>query len=274
MIVVANNAGLGNKLKNVVSALRKGHLTNDTVHVNFDHQHLFTYVQCVDRPKQEVEMMSTWRLELLDSDREKPILVAPNDMLIIHDKNQYHIDHEMIDFQYDNISPVLRDNFIQYFMLIHFNPLITEGVSRFCSEHDIADKVGVHIRTWADAPDRYNLLHDIDIFIESMDQRDGSGFFVSADHESALQILKSRYGNRIISAPKASIQHVALSNDPQTAVDSLVDMLILSKCKSIIGTYQSTFTECAWWLGGATCPVEITVPPHVKHTLQNLPSLQ
>jgi hypothetical protein len=48
------------------------------------------------------------------------------------------------------------------------------------------------------------------------------------------------------------------------AFDSLVDMLLLARCHSIVGTYQSTFTECAWWLGGARQALQIPVPQAIQ----------
>lgn len=88
MIVVVNHSGIGNRIKNVVSALRKGHLRNDTVQVNFRHNHLFQFLQCVVTPRPEQEVSNTWKLEILPEDAGKPLLIEPKPFLIVHDEKQ------------------------------------------------------------------------------------------------------------------------------------------------------------------------------------------
>jgi hypothetical protein len=46
-------------------------------------------------------------------------------------------------------------------------------------------------------------------------------------------------------------------NDKKGVQDALVDLLLLSGTKYIIGSYLSTFTETAWWFGQCEARVEI-----------------
>lgn len=50
-------------------------------------------------------------------------------------------------------------------------------------------------------------------------------------------------------------------------------MLILSRCQALIGTYQSSFSEVAWWLGGTQQAVTIPTPPIVQQLLSNPPPI-
>ena len=47
-------------------------------------------------------------------------------------------------------------------------------------------------------------------------------------------------------------------DDVQLTTDAFIELLILSKCSKIIGTYLSTFDEIAWWMGG--CRSEVIIP--------------
>jgi hypothetical protein len=52
-------------------------------------------------------------------------------------------------------------------------------------------------------------------------------------------------------------------NDIQLVVDGFIDCLLLSKCSTIIGTWCSTFTECAWWFGG--CKAKVIIPEPLNY---------
>ena len=39
--------------------------------------------------------------------------------------------------------------------------------------------------------------------------------------------------------------------------EDLIELYLLSKNKTIIGSFNSTFTEVAWWLGGCTKNITI-----------------
>ena len=81
-------------------------------------------------------------------------------------------------------------------------------------------------------------------------------FFVSSDSVNVVGELRDKYGERIIVYDR----HAPLETSRSTRVgaqDDLAEMLLLSKNNVILGTYMSTFTEVAWWLGGARASVVI-----------------
>jgi hypothetical protein len=55
----------------------------------------------------------------------------------------------------------------------------------------------------------------------------------------------------------AHLSHSAVREDDEILVRAFVDMLCLSRGDVLIGSYLSTFTECAWWLGG--CRQEVVI---------------
>lgn len=45
-----------------------------------------------------------------------------------------------------------------------------------------------------------------------------------------------------------------------------IELLILSKCSTIIGTYDSTFDEVAWWMSGCKSKVIIPTPKNFNQS--------
>lgn len=267
MIIVVNHSGLGNRIKNVVSALRKGHLRNDAVAIGFEYRHLFQYAQCVLTPKPEKEISNTWALEILPEDAGRKILRTPNEFVILHDHAQIVRLKNHIDFQYANIDDEVREEFLRYFSLLMINPDVSATVNAFSDQHGIEDCVGVHIRSWIDEPTRHKLLHDIGLFVRAMEQHPRSRFYVSSDHHLVVTQLEQAFPGRVISRPLTHIRHVSHDNSNVVSTDAWIDMLILSRCRELIGTYESTFSECAWWLGGAKKPVTIPVPSAIERMM-------
>jgi hypothetical protein len=44
---------------------------------------------------------------------------------------------------------------------------------------------------------------------------------------------------------------------PQGIVEDLTDLLLLARTGTLFASYLSTFSEAAWWLGGAKARVEV-----------------
>ena len=81
-------------------------------------------------------------------------------------------------------------------------------------------------------------------------------FFVCSDSASVIEKLKKIFGDRILTYSR----HSDLETSRSTRVgaqDDLAELLLLSKNKIIIGSYISTFTEMAWYFGGAKAKVII-----------------
>jgi hypothetical protein len=263
MIYVVNHSGWGNRIKNIVSALRTGHLTNDMIEIHFEYLDLFLVAQCIAEPRTDyTEVMSTWGLLLLPDEHERKILREPLRIMEYHDRNQIGYLENRLDYQYFNIEPELIAEYLRYFALIRFRPEVLAAVDAWSNAWSIGDQIGVHVRTWFDAPDRFRTLYDIEDFFAVLDTyADTRQFVVCVDHDIARSALIARYGRaRILEPANRAIGHIAIDPSRRVAFDSLVDMLLLARCHSIVGTYQSTFTECAWWLGGARQAVHIPVP--------------
>ena len=275
MIHVHNKAGIANKLKNVVTALFDAHNSNDRVTLNFGdttqdfhYDEIFTLEQFSDNGNADVsKTIETWHLLYPEEIRNRIFLKDVNKNFLVFHENVTYDFNNMIDLQYNNILDDVKEQILFYFNRIHFSKDILQEVSDYCLGNNVQELTGVHIRSWYDDPSRKANLHNMDIFMDVMHKRNGN-FFVAVDSIEVLNQLKAEFGDRILYREiNASDRHVIRSKTKQVYIDGIVDMLILSKCKDIIGTYQSTFTEVAWWFGGAKQEVEIPIPAYIQNRL-------
>ena len=74
---------------------------------------------------------------------------------------------------------------------------------------------------------------------------EGTRFFVSTDSQEAFRWLQARFGDRVFQRPKV--------HDNRSSVagirEGLIDMLLLSRCSAIVGTYGSSFSGVAAMAG-------------------------
>lgn len=100
--------------------------------------------------------------------------------------------------------------------------------------------VGVHIRR----TDHVDAIKNspLTLFVEKMQaelEKQDTDFYVTTDDASAIEELKHYFP-----AEKLIVyEEKVLDRDSKTGIqDALVDMLCLSKCRKILGSYQSTFS--------------------------------
>lgn len=106
---------------------------------------------------------------------------------------------------------------------------------------------GVHIRRTDHAEAIKN--SPVELFIdkirEVLESGDMETVFLATDDEQVERLLLGLFGDRIIFNPAKKFSR----SDEKGMKDSLVDMLALSKCRRIYGSYGSTFSRIAAYLG-------------------------
>lgn len=125
-------------------------------------------------------------------------------------------------------------------------PAILAEVERLTADFD--DVVGVHIR-------RADNLKAVtgsptELFIaamaEELAQSPLTRFFVATDSPKEEKLLVQRFPGRILSFPKSSLDR----NRERAIQEAMVDLYCLSRCRKLIGSYWSSFSETAWQLNG------------------------
>ncbi len=117
---------------------------------------------------------------------------------------------------------------------------------------------GVHIRrtdnTWSIESSPLELfVHTIQSVI---DTDSAAVFFLATDDQPTIETLKEKFGSRIIVRDKEFSRLSA-----KGIQDALIDMWLLSKTQHIYGSFFSSFSEMASWIGG----IPLTVLNSVSH---------
>jgi hypothetical protein len=74
-------------------------------------------------------------------------------------------------------------------------------------------------------------------------------FFLATDCEKTQAGFQQRFGDRLLCAEKPFVASV-FGAPKQGQADALVDLLLLSRCGEVLGTYASTFGRMAAHVGG------------------------
>ena len=255
LIVVSTHGGLGNKLKALVSAVRLSDsvaATYPTFGFLFENE-----IPVVETIPAKCRVFSGWRFVLTPDDR------LPDDFASVpipeRGQNELRIPvGRSIDYEYGRIPGQLREAFLAAFAKLTVRAEIERAVARV--SHDWPhDTIGVHVRSWVGNDFRRNLLFDLERFFHAVDVRGAAPIFLGSDSPAVIEDFKRRYGSRVMTASDddSPLSHSADADDEEVVVRAFVDMLCLSRTDVLIGTYLSTFTECAWWLGG--CRQEVVI---------------
>ena len=264
-LIVASTDGLAGRLKTLASALRID--PNPKVFwwlKSALKEHKFT--DLFKNGEMEVPILPPDFDFILYSDGF--LLILPEDELPIDftDKKLYQRRNgfyntdtrQRIDWEFDRIPTYLKEEYSKMFSIIKSqvrNDILLE-VDNF--SNNFTDKtISVHIRSGTGHPiegivQEERRAFKLDETIKVMESySDDYTFYVSTDEyveqgsNNILSTLQEKFGDRIFYHKKDSL----------SVRGALIDLLLLSKNKTIIGTYFSSFTEVSWWFGGATAKV-------------------
>lgn len=236
--------GLANRIKTYMSCFSRF----DEVRTLKDADtYMFSNIKmCSENEFNKYSHFDNWRLYLSDEDLK------------------YRKEYKHIDLLYENTPKYFINKYLEVIDKLKINEDILEYVKDF--SEDWNNIIGLHIRSWY--CDRKN-WHSNELFETVINTLDtNSKIFLCGDNKEVIDYFQHIYGDRIIihDQEKYSHPHLAESghnNDIQTNVDAFIDLLLLSKCDTIIGTYASTFSEVAWWFGGCNSKVIIPEPSNV-----------
>lgn len=259
--------GLGNRLRALASAVAVSQKLGLMCHVRWipDHhcecaledlvEHEFSMVG-----KIPVDWYQTGFLVVNTLDKEKTANCETPLEDLVFDRLYVRSQKVLVtrDPMWDEENAVLR----QLKVLPHIE-------ERVASLGDLGTMVGVHIRMEAarklwkgsyDDPGQwdeagrnamftYRAKSHYRNFLPVMDQLvdsdGGQQFFVAADRDETYRVLRKRYGPRIVSQKRGCYDR---SRDQ--ILEAWVDALALSRCRLLLGSYWSSFSELALRLGG------------------------
>ena len=251
MVTVVSHAGIANRIKNLLSAISQ-HGDVSTLHDTIS----FIFPSLKKVEKVEEEYPEDWRLYVA-SEEEKHIP-----------------DYKTIDLLYEKTPEYFVKKYLDIIHNLKINSEIIEYVSEFTGAWD--DMVGVHIRSWY-CPKK--VFHSNEIFEEQIDKLSkDKKFFFCSDNSDVQQHFLVKYGDRVVTYERQIFNDPKLAesghhDDIQLTTDAFIELLILSKCATIIGTYASSFDELAWWMSGCTSKVIIPTPINCDKELEDFNNL-
>jgi hypothetical protein len=294
MIVSTETGGLGNRIKSWVSAMRLDAdarvLWPVTPNMPARFADLFTNAIAVESlPAGAIEYKS-WRLAVPDEDAAclprgfgvvgagaHPLLRGiakawwqvrgrPDDryryMLFPkqHSRRSTRADARHIDLEYGRIPPPIRARYTAVFRQVHIRPEILALADAWADSHMLGNVIGVQVRTWRDEPRRYRKYHlpaRRRLLALMRAVSDESRFLVVSDSDEMIELLAGEFGDaRVLSFPRTT-KRAESWHSVEGVTEDLLDMLLLSRVRTLFASYLSTFSEAAWWLGGAQAEVSV-----------------
>ena len=247
-VTVVSHAGIANRTKNILSALSEhGEVTTTSDPINYIYPSI-KLVDSVTNPYPE-----DWRLK-----------VQP-------DEQQYTGDLTTIDLLYEKTPQYFVNKYQNVLSKLQINPDILNFVDNFTFPWE--EMVGVHIRSWYCERRKF---HDNALFETQIDRLpEDQKFFFCSDNADVQRHFTEKYKGRVITYERELYNNPQLAesghhDNIQITTDAFIELLLLSRCDKIIGTYASSFDEVAWWLGGCKSEVIIPEPNNFDEHLHNL----
>lgn len=176
-----------------------------------------------------------------------------------HSRRSTRADARHIDLEYERIPSHFRALYGELFARIAVQPEIAAAAHAWAAVNLDDAVVGVQIRTWRDDARRHRKYHvpSLRRLERLLDSVPSARFLVVSDSDDVAPGLASRYGAERILVYSRSTARADSWVTPTGIREDLIDMLLLARTKRLFASYLSTFSEAAWWLGGATARVDV-----------------
>jgi hypothetical protein len=179
--------------------------------------------------------------------------------VIVNDGCYDDFSKEELLFKFEKIEKRTQKEIYEALKKLKIKPNIQNIVNKFFKKNFKNEVIGLHIRRG----DYKLLTHNIggissnEKFIEEIKKEIAINpkikFFIATEDKETEEKFKKIFGKRIVSYPKKT----NVKEEEGAIKEALVDILLLSKCKEIFGSFRSTFTELAWFLGECKLKVKI-----------------
>ena len=148
-----------------------------------------------------------------------------------------------VDWWFDRTPLEVREYFREFFSALQPSQEVLKRVATLKLPMGV---IGVQIRNSNTSKDCKD-VSSLESIFKAMDEADSDRvFFVSCMTAEVSRAVKHRLGRRILELPDKRYTSM---------VDAVADMWLLGQCAEMIASPSSTFSEVAWWWGGAKIPV-------------------
>jgi hypothetical protein len=242
--------GLCNNIKNFLSTIRiKKHIgcsilidKKNELNEIFDFSTKMYYDKEIHKDVC-IYIRNSWRFSIFDTDKNLDKIIDDKFSLMFSDFNEYQFlknyKNNCIDFVYE--PSLFNDIYIDYAKI--FNELeiknnVSKEINNFYDNYFNENTISVHLRSWVDCGNRAKHF-DITKFYEKIEELNNgiNTFFISSDNKNLCYDIKNKFGDKII---------IYESKNNSNLINSFIELMLLSKTNTLIGTYISTFTELAY----------------------------
>ena len=255
-VVYANDhGGICNNIKCYLSASRIALAEGAEVWTNSKILNLvFSDIKFTEKFNKENKIINDWRLMVLDEDNIPEGFTKSKDSMLFPGID---LLKRNIDFEYERIPKEIRKTYLQLLKKMKIKNDLLQIVESFSEKYFDNNIISVHMRTWLSddwqiASRRHKHFFSYEKFIAAIKQIDSnSNIFLSCDNKIYTKKMKMEFNSRII----VFDEFKAIDLSPQER--AFINLLLLAKNKSLIGSRASTFSEMAWWYSDCTSNVNI-----------------
>jgi hypothetical protein len=238
--------GMSNNIKSLINGIELAKHSRHSVQLDEYFKKFFYVNQDWQISNTELSKnVSTWKLDFPSSYNQQECLHTPSCFLTFD--NAGVVKTHGIDFQYFNIKDNIRTHYIN---LIKNNIKLHDNIQTIIENEsallDCRNKIGIHIRTWNGVGVRKAICFDERTWFDLLHKYHNESPFVCCDDKALLDRIKTKFSNVTC--------FTNFTEDKQ--LNDFIELMLLSRCKKIIGSYESTFTEVAWWFSECK-PIEI-----------------
>lgn len=224
---------------------------------------LFQPFSTTGRTAIEVKEASAWDLLLYDRPRRKNFNIPALFQRLLFDRCVYEQEVTQLFYRHFDFRQWSKGHTVYiagcvYFYPRHDRPLfesfvpipaLQARIASACTRFN-AHTVGIHIRR---TDNRKSIeLSPTSLFVQRIRKRieenEDSNFYLATDSEEEKQSLCGLFGERIITSSQK-----AERNSVPGMQHALVELYILSRAGSILGSAQSSYSETAAQIGGIAC---------------------
>ena len=276
-IVCVNGAGIGNRLRGLISAMRLSKILNrklllfwkNSKHLGCDFNDLFE--NKFDEITQEefdriINGDHNFKLyrDVLDEDynNHKYLILdtwkwifLPGEIEEGFNKTYASEKGNNIDFEFDRIPVKQRLDILTELIELRINKDVLTLIKEFEKKYNLKEYTGMHIRRGDNkfTTDGREKISSDEKFEKIIKDNPNEKFFISTDSVEVAKRMKEKFGERIIYFPSEDKKRI----NKESIQEALAAIVLLSKTKKLYGSFLSTFSEMVWWYSGCKIPVEI-----------------
>lgn len=286
-IVCVNRAGIGNRLRGLVSAIRLSKLLNRKLLLYWENnqylgcdfndlfENKFTEIDKYILEEDIKNHSSKVYRDVLDNDFDKYKYIIldtwkwvflPGEIEKGFNKTYASKEGENIDFEFDRIPLEIRKEILKELSELIPTKEVLDKVQFFQEKYkigEIGEYIGMHIRRGDNkfTTDGREKISSDEKFMQIISDNPTEKFFISTDSVKVAQEIVNKY-------PKVDIIYYPTEDKKRSQKESvqeaLAAIILLSKTKHLYGSFLSTFTEMIWWFNGCNIKVDIVGIEEVK----------